>query len=81
MNDLCTYQIQLSGQVNESEVNVMSPIHITLKKADPEATLFTVCTDQSGLVGLVRHIHGKGFLFLSIVRVEQGSSLRRKEST
>lgn len=75
MNDLCTYKIQLGGQVNESEVNVMSPIHLTLEKVTPEATLLTVCTDQSGMVGLVRHLHGKGFLFLSIIREAQEVNL------
>ncbi len=70
MNDICNYQMTLRGQVNESEINAMSPIHITVVNAGLDFTLLTVRTDQSGLVGLIRHIHGKGFLFLSINREE-----------
>jgi hypothetical protein len=35
-------------------------------RGDQAATLFTVCTDQSGLIGLMRHLHGLGFVFLSV---------------
>jgi hypothetical protein len=66
MNDICTYHIQLRGQVDEDEINAMSPFQMTVERVDQAATLFTVCTDQSGLVGLMRHLHGLGFVFLSV---------------
>ena len=66
MNDICTYLIQLRGQVNESDLNAMSPIQMTVVRVDTAATLFTVCTDQSGLIGLLRHLHGRGFVLLSV---------------
>ncbi len=71
MNDICPYQIILRGQVNESEINATSPIHIAVVKAGTNFTLLNVCTDQSGLVGLIRHIHAKGFLILSLNREER----------
>jgi hypothetical protein len=66
MNDICTYLIQLRDQVNENDLNAMSPIQMTVVRVDTAATLFTVCTDQSGLIGLIRHLHGRGFVLLSV---------------
>ena len=75
MNDICAYHIQLRGQVDEGEINAKSPLQMTVEQveADKEhphaATLLTVCTDQSGLVGLLRHLHGLGFVLLCVSRV------------
>ncbi len=66
MDDTCTYQILLRGQVDEDDINTASPLHLTVTPAGPDATLVTVQTDQSGLVGLIRHLHGLGFVLLSI---------------
>ena len=66
MNDICTYLIQLCGQVDENDLNAMSPIQMTVVRMDTVATLFTICADQSGLVGLIRHLHGRGFVLLSV---------------
>ncbi|MDY6878479.1 MAG: hypothetical protein SWK90_20055 [Chloroflexota bacterium] len=68
MNDVCTYLIRLRGQVDESDLNAMSPIQMTVVRADTVATLFTIHTDQSGLIGLLRHLHGHGFVLLSVNR-------------
>jgi hypothetical protein len=70
MNDLCTYTLQLYGQVTESEINALGPLQMSVEKTAPNATWFTICTDQSGLVGLLRHLHGLGFTFLSIDRLD-----------
>lgn len=66
MHDIYTYHIQIRGQVDEDEINAMSPLQMTVVRVDTAATLFTVCTDQSGLIGLMRHLHGLGFVFLSV---------------
>ena len=66
MNDICTYLIQLRDQVNENDLNAMSPIQMTVVRVDTAATLFTICADQSGLIGLLRHLHGRGFVLLSV---------------
>ena len=70
MNDLCTYHIQLRGQVDGGEIDAMSPLQMTVERPDATSTLITVCTDQSGLVGLMRHLHGLGVVFLSMRRVD-----------
>ena len=70
MKDICTYLLKLRGLVNAGEVNNMSPIQLKVKHADTEGTLLTLCTDQSGLVGLMSYLHGLGFTFLSLTRMD-----------
>lgn len=68
MDELCTYRIEVRGQADESDLTAMSPLQMTVVRVDTTATLFTVCTDQSGLVGLIRHLHGRGLVLLSVLR-------------
>lgn len=70
MNDMCTYHIQLRGQVDEGDINATSPLQMTVVRVDAAGTLITVCTDQSGLVGLLRHLHGLGFVLEFVSRVD-----------
>lgn len=66
MHDICTYHVEVRGRVDENDLNLKSPFAITVVRADIAATLFTIRTDQSGLIGLMRHLHGRGFVLLSI---------------
>lgn len=75
MADICAYEIRLRGRMDEDEINALSPLQMALEPAAANpggqpATLFTVRTDQAGMVGLVRHLHGLGLVILSISRVE-----------
>lgn len=73
MNDHCTYSIQLRGVVSADEINALSPAHkgsMQVEQVGPAATLLILCTDQSGLIGLMRHLHGLGFVFLAVIRTE-----------
>ncbi len=69
MND-CVYYIQLRGQVDEEEVNEMSPLLLQREGGDTAVTQFSIASDQSGLIGLMRYLHGLGFVFLSLTREE-----------
>jgi hypothetical protein len=66
MHDICTYHVEVCGQVDENVFNATSPLQMTVVRVDTAATLFTIRTDQSGLVGLIRHLHGQGFVLLSV---------------
>jgi hypothetical protein len=55
-----TYCIQVQDQVEVEALNPMSPVHMKPLKADPSNTTFTICTDQSGMLGLLRHLHNLG---------------------
>jgi hypothetical protein len=68
MNDMCTYLILLRGQIDASEINAMGPLQVTTEPLNSGATQLTVSTDQSGLIGLMRHLHGLGLVLESMVR-------------
>lgn len=68
MNNACTYHIQIEGQVAEDEINAISTLQLKLEWIEAVATLFSVCTDQSGLIGLLRHLHARGLVLLAVQR-------------
>ena len=68
MHEVCAYHIQVQGQVDESVFNTTSPLQVTVVQKDPDTTLFTIRADQSGLIGLIRHLHGRGFVILVVTR-------------
>ena len=74
MHQVCTYHIRVQGLVDESDLNAMSPLQTAVVRADTDeaypyaATLCTIHSDQSGLIGLMRYLHGQGFVFLSVHR-------------
>jgi hypothetical protein len=68
MHDTCTYQIELRGRVDVGDLNAGSPLQIAGARQMGEDTRLTVYADQSALVGLLRHLHGRGFLILSLQR-------------
>jgi hypothetical protein len=68
MHESCLYQIEVRDQVTESDLNAMSPLQTTIIRVDAAVTVLTIHTDQSGLIGLLRHLHGRGFVFLSVHR-------------
>lgn len=73
VDDTCTYQIEVRGQADENDLQVMSLLHLTVvqvnDKEQPSAsTQLTIRTDQSGLIGLLRHLHARGVMLLAIHR-------------
>ena len=60
------YTIQLRGQIDEEEVNEISPLLLVRQGSDPAVTQFAIHTDQSGLIGLMRHLHSRGYVILSV---------------
>jgi hypothetical protein len=63
-----TYQIEVQGEVNEETFNATSPLQVMVLEMDTEVTRLAVRTDQSGLIGLLRHLHGQGFVLKSVYR-------------
>ncbi len=68
MNQACTYHILIEGQVAQDEINAMGPLQMTLEQSDTAATLLSVRTDQSGLIGLLRYLHARGLALLTVQR-------------
>lgn len=66
MNKLCTYQIEVQGRVVEDELNASGPIEIAVVSIRADSTRFSILTDQSGLIGMLRYLHTHGLIFLTI---------------
>jgi hypothetical protein len=66
MKELDTYHIEIRGQIDAAEANSRSPLHVTVEQTGPTATRLAVYTDQSGLIGLLRHLHARGFVLISV---------------
>lgn len=66
MNDTHTYLIRLRGRIAPAELNAISPLELSAVRTDKAATIFSVCADQSGLIGLLRHLHARGLELLSV---------------
>jgi hypothetical protein len=66
IEDVRTYKIQFHGQVEEEDINTTSPVRLTIEHIDETSTFATLRADQSGMIGLIRHLHGLGLVLLSI---------------
>jgi hypothetical protein len=79
MKDTSTYQIDLQNHIEEHELNATSPIHVRVIHVDQSLTRLAVHTDQSGLIGLIRHLHARGLVLLSIHRDRTGNETHTNE--
>ena len=66
MDERRIYRIEVKGQVDERDLNARSPVEMTLVHADTGAMHLIAHTDQSGLIGLMRHLHERGTTILVI---------------
>lgn len=71
MDDTYTYLILLHGQVDEADVITLSSFELSVELVGSAATLLTVQADQSGLIGLLRCLHGMGITLISVIRAGQ----------
>lgn len=62
------YHIEIQDRVDEALFNTTSPLQITVAKVGATSTLMTASADQSGLIGLLRHLHQQGYVLLSVRR-------------
>jgi hypothetical protein len=70
MPDIYTYRIAVGERLDEYDFNAISPQQITMVQAGEQITIFTICADQAGLIGLLRRLHGRGATLLSVAREE-----------
>ena len=66
MDKLHTYHIEVRGRIDEPDLNATSPIQMAVAVTDADSMRLTVYTDQSGLIGLIRHLHGCKLAILSL---------------
>jgi hypothetical protein len=74
MRESNTYQISIHGRVDADDLNAMSPLQMTVdavpgaSEQSHPATRLTIHADQAALIGLLRHLHARGFVILSVNR-------------
>lgn len=72
MDEVCTYEITVDDGVDEEMCNATSPTQVAVLEVTPAATRLAVHADQSGLIGLLRHLHQQGYVLLSVTRGRGG---------
>ena len=66
-----TYTIHLQGEVDADLADWCGPVTVTHTVTDdgqPVTILTGIETDQAGIFGVTRYLHGLGILLLSITR-------------
>jgi hypothetical protein len=69
LNSQNRYEIKINGQLDDAWLSWCSEakVHTEVSAdAGPVTTLSDVVMDQSGLVGLIRRLHGVGIVLISI---------------
>ncbi len=77
VSDFCKYRIEVAGEVEEEKLNGSSPLELKVERIEADSTWLSIDTDQSGFIGLLRHLHGLGFVFLSM---DRECSIERNQS-
>ena len=68
MDNICTYHVKVKGEMEPADLSTSSPLKVAGVSVGSAATSFTIRTDQSGLIGMLRYLHGRGFILLSFAR-------------
>jgi hypothetical protein len=68
MNDVSTYHLRLRGYIDQDDLNTMGPLQVTVEPVEAALVRIVVRTDQSGLIGLLRHLHAHGIIILALHR-------------
>lgn len=66
-----TYQIEIRGSAAEEDLGSSSPLQVRAVRAEANSTLLVVWADQSGLIGLLRYLHSRGLVLLSVRSQEE----------
>ncbi|MCL4393371.1 MAG: hypothetical protein M1482_00880 [Chloroflexi bacterium] len=71
LQERAPYVIRIGGSIDKSLVDWFGPVDIASASQEDGRTiseLSGIVTDQAGLVGLIRHLHGLGIVLLSVER-------------
>lgn len=66
------YRLHLAGWVSEVDLNHDAPQSGVVISASPQKTCLSLICDQAGLVGMLRYLHGRGLVILSVERISTG---------
>jgi hypothetical protein len=68
MKECNPYHLHIRGRIDGDDLNRTSPVELTAGEMTGPVTRLEVTTDQSGLIGLLRHLHQRGFVILALER-------------
>jgi hypothetical protein len=66
MEDFRTYRVIVRGRIEAADIGTGSPVPATVERIKAEQTWMQVRTDQSGLIGLLRHLHARGIALIAV---------------
>lgn len=66
VNDSYVYRIRLRGCMAENDLQAIQMLQIFGIRMERGNTTFAISTDQSGLMGFLRQLHGRGLELLSV---------------
>jgi hypothetical protein len=64
--NLRLYTLKLTGTLEDEFTNSYCPAGTVLLRENGTVTLSNMRTDQSGIIGLIRHLHNLGYTILSL---------------
>ena len=81
IEQVAQFAIKIQGDAGESLAEWFGPLTVTqFAGGEPPVTLLTdIVTDQAGLVGLIRRLHGLGVVLLSVERSVVGNSFEEDD--
>ncbi|HEX2981659.1 MAG TPA: hypothetical protein VHO48_15445 [Anaerolineaceae bacterium] len=69
MEDVCVYQFTVRGWLSIEDVNALSPVSLEVEREGAGASVLRARTDQAGMIGVIRHLHGLGLMLEAIRRL------------
>ena len=73
LDERAAYVIRIQGYGEENLVDWFGPVNVVtaVDEGGPVVTTLSgIVTDQAGLMGLLRHLHGLGIVLLSVARIQ-----------
>lgn len=76
------YELMVEGGIEYSWLTGFGEVEVHTERTGSgrKPTLFRIVTDQSGLVGLIRRVHGLGIVLLSVKRCQLPAQERGTEA-
>ncbi len=72
LDQFAEYVVRVDGSIDAHLADWLGPVDVGRAATDGDrcvTTLAGIVTDQAGIVGLIRHLHGLGVVLLSVERV------------
>jgi hypothetical protein len=72
LNSQNVYEITVRGKIDVSWLTGLSEVAVQteiIARGSYQSTLFKIVTDQAGVVGLIRRLHGLGVVLVSVRQV------------